>query len=95
MANGLCGGQQFKWFQAFLPFKHSPTKTGTKSKGVNWLENMKILCKLWFIVAITGQSKMRVYLPTLSSGHNLIKTDDIVREHIKHYKMKTLHKLCA
>lgn len=56
---------------------------------------MNMLFKLWHIVATTGQSKARVYLATLSSGHNLIKTDDIVREHIKHDKVKTLHKLCA
>lgn len=56
---------------------------------------MKILFRLWHIVASTGQSKTCVYLATLSSGHNLIKTGDIVREHIKHYKVKTLHKLCA
>lgn len=70
---------------------HQP-KLGLNQKV---LTDWKILCKLWHIVAITGQSKMRVYLATLSSGHNLIKTDDIVREHIKDYKMKTLHKLCA
>lgn len=36
-----------------------------------------------------------VYSATLSGGHNLIKTDDIVWKHIKHYEVKTLHKLCV
>lgn len=91
----LCGEQQFEMIPGLLPFEHSPNKTGTKIKGVNWLENMKILFKSWYIVASTGQSEIRLYLATLSRGHNLIRNCEIVREHIKHYKVKTLHKLCA
>lgn len=44
---------------------------------------------VWHMAAITVQSKGSVCLTTLSSVHNLIKTDDIVREHIQNAKMRS------
>lgn len=41
------------------------------------------------MAAITVQSKSGVCLTTLSSVHNLIKSDDIVSEHIQNVKMRS------